>query len=114
EPSQIHQLEDLAPTIELYHHTIHAGQYDAAWTLYNERLRMPLYYHLCEYELDLQLLAALPYRAHDSPKRSLSGAQIWPSLYRAMCYERRGQTKSAQDCAQKEVQIAHHLSSQND
>ena len=30
-PDKVTRLEDLAPVIELYHHTVRAGQYDEAW-----------------------------------------------------------------------------------
>jgi hypothetical protein len=59
-PQRVRSLEDLTPVIELYHHTLSSGQYNEAFRIYNGRIRPFLYYHLGEYELDIQLLDAIP------------------------------------------------------
>ena len=38
EAGKVTRLEDLAPVIELYHHTVRAGQLDEACTLFRDRL----------------------------------------------------------------------------
>jgi hypothetical protein len=38
EPEKIESLDDLAPVIELYHHTVNSGRYDEAFGLYRDRL----------------------------------------------------------------------------
>jgi hypothetical protein len=43
EPDKVTRLEDLNPVIELYHHTVRAGQLDEARTLFHNRLHDPLY-----------------------------------------------------------------------
>jgi tetratricopeptide (TPR) repeat protein len=58
EPEQVAGLDDLAPTIELYHHTVRAGRYDEAIRLYRDRLD-PLYYRFGAYGLIIELLSAL-------------------------------------------------------
>jgi tetratricopeptide (TPR) repeat protein len=59
EPEQVAGLDDLAPTIELYHHTVRAGRYDEACDLYQERLNKTLYYRFGAYGLIIELLSAL-------------------------------------------------------
>lgn len=59
-PDKVARVEDLASTIELYHHTVHAGQFDEAWTLLRDRLcPNPLYYQFGDYQLIIDLLLAL-------------------------------------------------------
>lgn len=56
---KITRLEDLAPVIELYHHTVRAGQLDEARTLFRDRLTSPLYYQLGAYPLIIDLMRSL-------------------------------------------------------
>jgi DNA invertase Pin-like site-specific DNA recombinase len=56
---KIQSMYDLAPVIELYHHTIRAGQYDKACELYRERLHEPLYYRFGAYQTSIELLRGL-------------------------------------------------------
>jgi tetratricopeptide (TPR) repeat protein len=58
-PERVQRLEDLASVIELYHHTVRAGQYDEAWTLYRDRLWRTVYYQLGAYQTQIELLRAL-------------------------------------------------------
>ena len=41
---KVTRLEDLSPVIELYHHTVRAGQLDEARTLFSDRIDTPTYY----------------------------------------------------------------------
>ena len=52
-------LEDLAPVIELYHHTVRAGQFDEAFKLFRDRLSETTYYQLGAYQLRVDLLCVL-------------------------------------------------------
>ena len=56
---KILSLDDLAPVIELYHHTVRAGLYDKAWNLYIERLREIIQFQLCNYKLQFLLYKEL-------------------------------------------------------
>jgi tetratricopeptide (TPR) repeat protein len=58
-PDQVQRLEDLAPVIELYHHTVRAGQYNEAWVLYRDRLWRTVYYQLGAYQTQIELLRAV-------------------------------------------------------
>ena len=48
-----------APVIELYHHSVRAGQFNEACNLYLDRLRNPLYYRFGAYQLIIAMLVAL-------------------------------------------------------
>ena len=56
-PEQVRTLDDLAPVIELYHHTVRAGQYDEAVTLFETGSPTPLYFQFGAYQLSIELLA---------------------------------------------------------
>jgi transposase-like protein len=105
-PQLVQHLEDLAPVIELYHHTVSSGQYDKAFQVYNERIRFPLYYELGEYELDIQLLDAIPRMSNGIPTLSSHETQFWVLLYAVMTYERMGRAKIGLRYAEKALQVA--------
>jgi tetratricopeptide (TPR) repeat protein len=58
-PERVESLDDLAPTIELYHHTVRAGHYDEARDLFYGRLNEPLYYRFGAYTTFIELQSAL-------------------------------------------------------
>ncbi|MCP4617868.1 MAG: tetratricopeptide repeat protein, partial [Bradyrhizobium sp.] len=66
---KVTSLEDLAPVIELYHHTVRAGQLDEAYWLYCDRLQETLYYQLGAYQLCMDLLRSLFSDGEDGPPR---------------------------------------------
>ncbi len=59
QPDKVHSLDDLTLVIELYHHTVRAGQYDEAWLLFRDRIWRTLYYQLGGYQVQVELLRAL-------------------------------------------------------
>ncbi len=60
ETERVEKIEDLAPVIELYHHTVRAGnRYEDALTLYNNKLAKPLYSRFSAYQLCVELLRDL-------------------------------------------------------
>ncbi len=69
EPEKIESLDDLAPVIELYHHTVKAGRYDEAWDLYNNRLNDKLHYRFGAYQIIIEFLGALFPDGEDRPPR---------------------------------------------
>jgi len=68
-PEKVTRLEDLTPVIELYHHTVRAGQFDVAWTLFRDRIWRTLYYQLGAFQLQIDLLRALFPDGEDRPPR---------------------------------------------
>ncbi|MGB8647693.1 MAG: TIR domain-containing protein [Anaerolineae bacterium] len=100
EIASVQSIDEVLPTIELYHHTVRSGRVAEAWSLYNDRLRSPLYYHLLAYQEDIKLLNDL------SEPTSLTQlvdpqARTWVFLYLGMDYERTGQMRLAVDCSDK-------------
>ena len=69
QPAKVTRLEDLAPVIELYHHTVRAGQYDEAFTLFRDRLSQATYYQLGAYQLIIDLMRVLFPDGEDHPPR---------------------------------------------
>ena len=68
-PDEITSLDDLAPVIELYYHTVRAGQYDAAFDLFYERIHEALYYRFGAYQLLIDMLLALFPNGENYPPR---------------------------------------------
>lgn len=58
-PDRVTRLEDLFPVIELYHHTLRAGQFDEAYELFRDRLASVLYFQLGAYQIRIELLRGL-------------------------------------------------------
>jgi tetratricopeptide (TPR) repeat protein len=58
-PPRVENLDDLLPLIELYHHTVRAGQFDEARTLFRYRIHDPIYYQFGAYQVQIDLLQAL-------------------------------------------------------
>ncbi len=90
-PDKVTRLEDLAPVIELYHHTVRAGQLDQAFTLYRDRLADSLYFQLGAYQLIIDLLRAVFPDGEDRPPRLKDeSAQAWTLAALANSYSLSG------------------------
>jgi len=95
-PEKVESLDDLAPVIELYHHTVSSGRYDEARQLYRDRLSEPLYFQFGAYNLDIGFLRALFPDGEDKPPRLKKEAdQAWTLNALANCYSLSGQPKKA-------------------
>ena len=89
-------LEDLAPVIELYHHTVGAGRYDEACDLFHDSLSSPLYYRFGAYQTRIELLRALFPDGEDRPPRlKEEDDQAWTLNALAISYGRSGQPRPA-------------------
>ena len=96
EPKKIESVDDLAPVIELYHHTVRAGRYDEAMELYRDRLAMHLYYEFGAYQTEIELLRALFPDGEDKPPRLKDeSAQSWILNELAISYSNSGQCSGA-------------------
>lgn len=95
-PDKVTRLEDLTPVIELYHHTVRAGQFDEACGLFYKRLQQAIYYQLGAYQLVIDLLRALFPDGEDRPPR-LRGedANAWALNALAGSYAMSGQPRLA-------------------
>jgi tetratricopeptide (TPR) repeat protein len=109
EVEKVTRLEDLAPVIELYHHTVRAGQFDEASTFFRDRLNNTLYYQLGAYQLIIDLLRALFPDGEDRPPCLKDESdQGWTLNALANSYSLSGQPRRAvptyeQACAIWEV-----------
>jgi hypothetical protein len=103
EVKKVTSLKDLAPVIELYHHTVRAGQLDEALTLYRNRLNKPLFFQLGAYPLIIDLLQSLFADAEDLtnvgrpnlPRLKDENAQGWTLNALANAYSLSGQPRWA-------------------
>ncbi len=104
-PDKVTRLEDLAPVIELYHHTVRAGQLDEARTLYRDRLD-PLYYQLGAYQLIIDLLRPLFLDGEDCPPRlKTESDQAWTLNELANSYSLSGQPRRAVPLFEQQIAI---------
>jgi len=96
-PERPRTLDDLAPVIELYHHTVRAGQYDEARTLLRDRLApVPLYFQFGAYQLCIELLRALFPDGEDRlPRLKKESDQAWTLNELANSYSLSGQPRRA-------------------
>ena len=91
-PQRVETLDDLAPTIELYWHTVGAGRFDAAWNVYHERLWKTIYYRFGAYDRQIEMLGALfPDGEERSPQLQSESDQGWALNELANSYSLSGQ-----------------------
>jgi tetratricopeptide (TPR) repeat protein len=96
ERDKVQSLDDLRPTIELYHHTVRAGRYDEAFELFRDQIGDPLYFRLGAYQTCIELLLALFLDGDDRPPRLKDeGDQAWALNALANSYSLSGQPRRA-------------------
>lgn len=89
--SEVENMEDLAPTIELYRHTVGAGLYDEALDLFRQRLTNTLYFRFGAYEACIELLRTLFPDGEDRlPRLKSERDQSWAMNELAISYSRSG------------------------
>jgi len=106
-PDKVTRLADLSPVIELYHHTVRAGQYDEACDLLFARLvPNPLYFQLGAYQLAVELLTALFPDGEDRPPRLKKDSdQAWTLNELANSYSLSGQPRRAVPLFERQIAI---------
>jgi tetratricopeptide (TPR) repeat protein len=110
EPEQVESVEDLAPVIELYHHTVRAGHFNEAVVLYDERLSDPLFYRLGAYQNQIELLRALFSDGEDKlPPLDTNDKKAWTLNSLANAYSLSGQPRSAVRAFEVAVELAEKL-----
>jgi len=96
QPEKVESLDDLAPVIELYHHTVNSERYDEAFNLFYERISKSTYYQFGAYNLRIQLLRALfPDGEGKPPRLKEEIDQGWTLNALANSYSLSGQPKKA-------------------
>ncbi|MBT3337982.1 MAG: hypothetical protein HN855_01910 [Anaerolineae bacterium] len=95
EKEKIESLNDLAPVIELYHHMVRAGQFDAACDLYYDRMYKPIYFQLGSYQTEIELLVSLFKDISEPPLLSKESDQAWTLNSLANSYSLNGEPRRA-------------------
>lgn len=109
-PTKFKVLSDLDPLIELYHHTVRAGQYDEARTLFKDRIHNATYYQFGAYQLMIELLRALFPKGEDKPPQLKDeGAQAWTLAALANSYSLNGQPRKAVPVFEQAYKLADKL-----
>jgi tetratricopeptide (TPR) repeat protein len=110
EEDKVQSVDDLAPVIELYHHTVRAGRYDEACDLLYERLRDPLFFCFGAYQTYIELLRALFPDGEGCPPRLQNvSAQGWTLNALAGSYALSGQPRNAVRILQAGLVVAEKL-----
>jgi tetratricopeptide (TPR) repeat protein len=106
-PEKIESVDDLAPVIELYHHTVRAGRYDEAEDLFYDRLHDKLYYRFGAYQTLIELLRALfPDGKDKLPRLEKEDDQAWTLNSLANSYSHSGQPRWAVPMFKRANEIA--------
>jgi tetratricopeptide (TPR) repeat protein len=102
--------EDIGPVIELYHHTVRAGQFDEARMLFRDRLHDPLYYQLGGYQLIIDLLRTLFPDGEDRPPcLKNENAQGWTMTALGNSYGLSGQPRRAVSLFEQAIRLDEEL-----
>lgn len=101
QPAKAKSLDDLAPVIELYHHTFSAGIYDKAIELYVDRLNLPLY-ELGAYQIIIDFLKPLLSRGEESDRERAFVRILLPL---AKAYRSSGNAEMAVMHLESEIKI---------
>jgi tetratricopeptide (TPR) repeat protein len=105
-PGRVQRIEELTPQIELYHHLLHAGRYDAAYELFYDRLNQALYFQFGAYDLQIDLLRGLFPDGEDQPPRlSKEGDQAEAISMLAVSYSMSGQPHRATRLLEREITL---------
>nr|QNO51124.1 hypothetical protein OLNPMGDC_00015 [Methanosarcinales archaeon ANME-1 ERB6] len=106
-PKKIESVDDLAPVIELYHHTVRAGRYDEARRLYYNRLATPLFYKFGAYQTTIELLRALFPDGEDKlPRLKNESDQAWTLGALANSYSLSGWSRGAFSLFEMDIEVS--------
>ncbi|MEP7135060.1 MAG: toll/interleukin-1 receptor domain-containing protein [Chloroflexota bacterium] len=109
-PKKLQTLDDLAPVIELYHHTLRAGELDEAWELFRDRIWSIFYYQLGAYQTQIELLRGLFINSQDKhPKlrQEVDRGHVLNEL--ANAYSLNGQPHYAVQVSESAIQFVERL-----
>ncbi|KAF5433685.1 Tetratricopeptide (TPR) repeat [Candidatus Methanophagaceae archaeon] len=106
EPKKIESVDDLAPVIEQYHHTVRAGRYDEAVVLFRDRLAEHLLGTFGAYQIRIELLRDLfPGGEHKLSRLNDKEEQAWTMNALAVSYGPSGQSRRAMPLLERAIAI---------
>lgn len=89
-------VDELAPVIELYHHTVRSGLFDDGLALFRHRLKDPLYFRFGACQVCIEMLRGVFPDGEDHPPRLKTGRdQSWAQNELANAYSLTGQSRRA-------------------
>jgi len=105
-PKKTESVDDLAPVIELYHHTVRAGRYDEAVVLFRDRLAEHLLGTFGAYQIRIELLRNLFPSGEDKlPRLNDKEDQAWTMNALAVSYGPSGQSRRAMPLLERAIAI---------
>lgn len=111
----VRSLDDLYPVIEMFHHTVLAGQYDEARTLFRDRLDRPTFFQFGAYQLQIELLRGLFPDGEDRlPRLKEESAQASTLNDLACVYSLSGQPRRAVPLFERHIAICSKRRQAND
>ncbi len=91
---KVRSMDELQPVIELYHHTVRAGQLNVAGDLFRDRLNEQLYFQFGAYGIVIELLTGLFPEGKNVPPVLISKSlQGWFLSKLADCFDFSGQSQ---------------------
>lgn len=105
---KVESVEDLAPLIELYHHTVRSGRYEESLDLLTNRLVPdPLHFRFGAYNLIIELVSGLlPKDEGDLPLLNDETAQAWVLNALGIAYGASGESRRASLLFEQFIEIA--------
>ncbi|MBU0637229.1 MAG: hypothetical protein KKB50_00035 [Planctomycetes bacterium] len=109
------RIQDLAPLIEFYYHTVRAGRYDEAFHVCHDRLLKPLLFRFRSYATCVGLLQILsPAGEGQLPRLAAPADQYWALNALASSFALCGQPQRAVAVFQRAVQMAERIKAPRD
>lgn len=106
QPDKVESLDDLAPVIELYHHTVNSGRYDEACNLFYERIEHLSHFRFGAHNLRIELLRALfPDGEEKPPRLKKKSDHAWALNSLATSYHLSGRSKKAATLLERQIAI---------
>ena len=114
-PTKVEKLEDLASVIELYYHTVMAGELDKACNIFDDRLDEVLYFQFGAFQIQIELLRALFPNGEDNlPQLSMEEDQAWVLNALANAYGVSGQAHPSISLSEGYIYISEKQNNKNE
>lgn len=113
-PKRVQNLNDIAPLIELYHHTVQAGLYEEAFEMLFNRIHQIVYFEFCANQLQIDLLRVFfPYGENRLPQLNNESYQAWVLNQLAISYGAIGEPSKAITLIERQNNIQWKLNAED-